>query len=489
MTNPARGRVARSLAILATALPLAASAWNPSPALARSGAAASSPSAIRGTVVDAATGGPVAGASVRLDAPAASTTSSRTGSFEIRDVRSAFPYRRVGVSVTARGFAAWSITGVPLYPGDTLILNVRLGSKPFTDRVLTPQERMASEGARSGAADAPLTGTCSGWNYQQVPPSTIWVYRMESGVSEQYDFEFYAQHVLPNEWISSWDQDSLAAGAIAVRTYAAWHELPGNSYSSGTNCADVRDTIDGLFDPNWTTAQAELAVEAAWGSIVYQNGGVFVAHYFAGSSSDPCAVVTGQYAGWMSQWGTQTCAKAGMLFPDIVTTFYGGSSNTIKWYYTNNLLLNPNVNSEAMYPWTSNGNTSFSRVKGSGDGDSWYIHADPTVSGRNAIVLQERSYDGTPTTTYHAQVSLRCADSGASSCKVTVKVVTIPPQGGGGWVYRNSTVTVPNDGAWHAYTFDPSAAGVTHQAVRLSVVSLQPYDLDSAILTSPYGGP
>src|SRR5205823_13169237 len=97
-------------------------------------------------------------------------------------------------------------------------------------------------------------------------------------------------------------------------------------------------------------------------------------------------------------------------------------------------------------------------------------------------------YDGTTTTTYHAQVALRCADGGAPSCAVTVKVVTIPPAGGGGWIYRNSSVTVPNDGAWHRYTFDPAAAGVTHTAVRLSVVSLQPYDLDSAILTSPYGG-
>jgi hypothetical protein len=487
MTNPARGRVRRSLTILTVAMPLAAALCAFQPAMAGPAPPSAVVSTVTGTVREASSGRAVPGATVRLPATGLSTTTLPNGRFDMRDVRSGFPYRRVDVVVAARGFAAWTISGAPLYPGDTLILDVRLGSTRFADRVQTPQERAASAGA--GSPDPPSSGTCSGWSYQQVPPSTIWVYRMQSGVSEQYDFEFYAEHVLPNEWISSWDADALAAGAIAVRTYAAWHELPGNSYSSGSNCADVRDTIDGVFDPTWTTASAELAVQAAWGSIVYQNGGLFVAHYFAGSSSDPCAAVTGQYAGWMAQWGTQTCAKAGMLFPDIVTTYYGASGNTIKWYYTNNLLLNPNVNSEAMYPWAANGNTSFARVKGSGDGDSWFIHADPTVQGRNAIVYQERSYDGAATTTYHAQVSLRCADGGASSCAVTVKVVTIPPQGGGGWIYRNSKVTVPNDGAWHQYAFDPAAAGVIHQAVRLSLVSTQPYDLDSAILTSPYGGP
>ena len=80
---------------------------------------------------------------------------------------------------------------------------------------------------------------------------------------------------------------------MAVRTYAAWHELPGNSYSSGSNCADVRDTIDGVFDPSYTTASTVLAVQAAWGSIVYQNGGLFVAHYYAGTQT--CAPAPAPY--------------------------------------------------------------------------------------------------------------------------------------------------------------------------------------------------
>jgi len=396
---------------------------------------------------------------------------------------------QIDVVVTERGFAPWKITGAPLYPNDALILSVVLGSTPFTDRVLTPAER-AAVGPAPEEPEAPLTGTCSDWVYQQVPPPMIWVYRMQTGVSEQYDFEFYAEHVLPNEWISSWNPSSLAAGAVAVRTYAAWHELPGNSYSSGSNCADVRDTIDGVFDPSYTTASTVLAVQAAWGSIVYQNGGLFVAHYYAGTQT--CAPAPAPYSGWMMQWGTKTCGDpvsqggSDLLFPATVDTFYQVNGATTKWYYTNDLLLNPNVNSEAMYPWVANGKTTFDRVNGAGDGDSWFIHAAPTVSGRNAIVYQERQYSGTSTTSYHAQVALRCTDPGASSCAVTVKVVAIPASGGS-WIYRSSSVTVPKDGAWHRYTFDPSAAGVTHTAVRLSVVSLQPYDLDSTILTSPYG--
>src|SRR5207248_1602797 len=100
----------------------------------------------------------------------------------------------------------------------------------------------------------------------------------------------------------------------------------GHAYSGGDNCADVRDTIDGYFDPSWTTGAAEQAVYAAWGSIVYQNHSLFVAHYFAGTRDQPCAYVTGQYQGWMAQWGTQNCALDGMLWPDIVDTFYSTDS-------------------------------------------------------------------------------------------------------------------------------------------------------------------
>jgi hypothetical protein len=70
---------------------------------------------------------------------------------------------------------------------------------------------------------------------------------------------------------------------------------------------------------------------------------------------------------------------------------------------------------------------------------------------------------------------------------VTIKVVSIPDTGSA--IYRSETVSVPRDGAWHAFTFDPAAAGKAHSSVKLSVLSKTAFDADTAELTSPYGGP
>jgi hypothetical protein len=120
-------------------------------------------------------------------------------------------------------------------------------------------------------------------------------------------------HVLPNEWISSWDADALGAGAMAVKEFGQKRATTGNAayLDDQGHCADVRDNVDGYYDPGFSTAQATLAIEATYGSIAYQNGAVFFSTYFGGQSY-PCAHIDppDPFAGWMSQWGTQYCAQA-----------------------------------------------------------------------------------------------------------------------------------------------------------------------------------
>jgi hypothetical protein len=427
----------------------------------------------------------VPGATVTLAGDGLSVRSGADGSFAFpAPIATEAPYRRVSVVVTAPGWGRWQIAGTPLSPGDTLILHAQLSRSSFTDHVLTPAERAARGIGSVGAPQqlgSPLANTCTGWDYQLVPPEKIWVLRTKTNVSEQYDFVFYATHVLPNEWISSWDADALGAGAIAVRTYAAWRAMSGHAYSSGANCADVRDTIDGYFDPSWTTASAEQAVYATWGSIVYQNGGLFVAHYFAGSKT--CAYVTGQYAGWMSQWGTQTCALAHDLWPAIVDTFYSSVSTPTTWRYTKDLLLNPTIGSDPLYAFTGI-DATFTRMHGTGSNDAWYLHVAPT-QGKVATVYQHRPFLGGTTTPYHDEVWLRCP--GTTTCSVMLRVLVFA-QGAKNGVPRETTVSVPHDGAWHRYTFDPSPAGIVHAYVRTSVVASVAFDLDQWMLSAPYGG-
>jgi hypothetical protein len=158
--------------------------------------------------------------------------------------------------VTAAGYGRWTITGAPLFSGDTLLLAVQMRAT------------------------------------------------------------FYVAHVLPKEWAPSWDADALGAFAIAAKSYGAYRAMSGHARTGGTGCYDILDTTaDQVFDPTYSTAATDQAVYATFGSIALRFGALFLSNYFSGSPSDPYAAVTGQYAGWMSQWGTQTCGTESVLWP------------------------------------------------------------------------------------------------------------------------------------------------------------------------------
>jgi hypothetical protein len=130
-------------------------------------------------------------------------------------------------------------------------------------------------------------------------------------------------------------------------------------------------------------------------------------------------------------------------------------------------------------------NTAYQRVSGNAYSGAWYLAVSPTGTG-NAIVRQERPIVAGATTTYHAEGALRCPASNKVDCAVSMRVVAVQLSG----VTRTSirSITVPNDGQWHRYTFDPPASGIPHGTVWLSFVSLKPFDLDGALLQTAFGG-
>jgi len=449
----------------------------PSPSARAQGSAG-----VAGEVVAKVTGRPVAGALVRLPDLGLSARSGADGRFAFdRPIAVDGALVRVTAVVTAPSWGRWTISGAPVSAGDTLLLHAALTKAPFDDRVLSPAERGTP--ARPLPRQSLTSNTCTGWDYQLVPPPTIKVFRHVTGAVEQYDFQFYVQHVLPDEWISSWDADALGAGAVAARTYAAYRAMTGHAYSGGSGCADIRDdSYDQVFDPSWSTAATNMAVDATFGSILYRDGGLFLAQYYSGSKTDPCAPVTGTYAGRMSQWGTQNCATEGDLWPAIVDVFYANTT----WYYQGNLLLNPGADSAATYPWVAVANTAYQRVSGSAYAGSWYLSVSPTGTG-NAIVRQQRPIVAVAATTYHAEGALRCPASSKTDCAVSMRVVAV--QNGGLTRTAIRSITVPNDGKWRLYTFDPPASGIPHGTVWLSFVSLKAFDLDAALLRTAFGGP
>jgi hypothetical protein len=309
------------------------------------------------------------------------------------------------------------------------------------------------------------------------------VYRTVTKVAERYPFSFYVAHVLPSEWIASWDYDALAAGAMAVKTYAWYRAQPNHGYSTGSGCADLVDSVsDQVFDPTWSNARTDLATDATLGTTLQKSGAVFLAQYWAGSKSDPCAPVTGTYAGRMSQWGTQSCALIPKAWPDIVSTFYASTSRV----YTNNLFLNPYVEDPALYPWVKQtASATMTRIASGGKNGPAYLRL--ANAGKSWTLYQLRPYLATPTTAYHMSVALKCESANAMDCTATLKVIA----GGGGItkVTRSLLVTIPKDGAWHTVTFDPAASGVVHTTLQVNVVCRYTLGIDAASITTPYDQP
>jgi hypothetical protein len=440
---------------------------------------------VEGVVVSHATRAPVAGAVVTLPALGATAVSHRDGSFAFAQPFGVEgPYRRVRAVVTAEGFGTWTIRGVPIWGGDTLRLNVELRRTAFDHRVQTPAERDRAD--RRTAASAPTGNTCTGWDYTLVPPETIWVWRTATDVAEQYDFLFYTQHVLPNEWINTWDADALGAGAIAVKTYAWYMEGTGHARFGGADCADVYDDWhDQFFDPTWSAASTDLALDATFGSILQKKQNTFPTQYWAGTKGDPCAPVTqGEFAGRMSQWGSQTCATEGEVWPDIDTTFYQGT----KFSYLSNLLLNANLQSDPLYPWEPRDDTTITRIKDDGQAynGNAYLKVKPPA-GANGAVTQIRRYVGKTSTVYTGQVALRCDPTNTKACTITIRLIARPDTGNR-WVNRWD-VTVPNDGSWTLFDYDPPKPGIQHDQAEYSFISAQTFGVDAAVLLSPYGGP
>jgi hypothetical protein len=154
------------------------------------------------------------------------------------------------------------------------------------------------------------------------PPATIRVWRRGidkstascSGRVDVIPFEKYVKGVLPHEWIRSWHTESLKAGAIAIRTYAANWVRAGGKYT----CADLDDTTASQVYKDEFFAVTNTAVDATASTFVMKNGAPVFAEYSAENGhptaqniSDPlCAGKTrfGHGRG-TCQWGSQRWAS------------------------------------------------------------------------------------------------------------------------------------------------------------------------------------
>lgn len=187
-----------------------------------------------------------------------------------------------------------------------------------------------------GGAPEPDRSIALAWQ----PPASIRVWRRGldgstascQGRVDVIPFEQYVKGVLPHEWIRSWHGESLRAGAIAIRTYAASWIASGGKYS----CADLDDTTASQVYKDEFFDVTNVAVDATAATYVMMNGAPVFAEYSAENGnptatgiSDP--VCSGQtrfgHGRGTCQWGSQRWAsQSGKTHTWILEHYYPGAT-------------------------------------------------------------------------------------------------------------------------------------------------------------------
>jgi hypothetical protein len=280
----------------------------------------------------------VRGAEVSVPRLGLRTTTDSAGEFAFRHIRVS-PRASYTLIVTRKGFGRWQESRIRLIPGDPAQVYVELHSSPVTLQAPRPlrQHVNGPPARRTGTAvSAGCAANSSGWTSQTEQPALIRVYitgfhgATDEGDIIDYDFSFYEQHVLPNEWISSWDEPALEAGSVAVRDYA-WYFVvngsKGTGYGNPNPCSYDVDDSTGYqdFDPWAPTYDSTNTAVNDTGYYLYTHGSsIPETSYNSGSESDACGQDDGvSGTGVMSQWGTQACAQAGDTWQQILSTYYG----------------------------------------------------------------------------------------------------------------------------------------------------------------------
>lgn len=136
------------------------------------------------------------------------------------------------------------------------------------------------------------------------------------------NFDTYVENSLPNEWVPSWEQESLQAGAMAVKMFA-WYKvlhpmkLDGWEFDldNTTNFQTYREGNKFGKTDDAHSRVRNLAYTMPDGTIVELN-------YRAGYQGGP----NWEYrnANMMSQWGSQYWAEEGRNMLGILQWFYQG---------------------------------------------------------------------------------------------------------------------------------------------------------------------
>lgn len=194
---------------------------------------------------------------------------------------------------------------------------------PLDDPDLTERARAILRGGDFFSSELPALERGPFRLKQSVrPPETIRVYRRGpednscEGRVDVMALEEYVRGVLPHEWIPSWHEESLRAGAIAARSYAWGWILAGGKL----DCADLDDTTRSQVYEDTRNDRADGAVMSTTGIGIYDpNRNQVVTSEYSAENADPTdfgvcePLCTGEtlfgHGRGMCQWGTSRWAS------------------------------------------------------------------------------------------------------------------------------------------------------------------------------------
>ncbi len=262
-----------------------------------------------------------AGQTVRTDAD---------GRFRFLPVVVSGDYKLADVVVRAPGLGTWTLADARVMPNDTLRVTADLEKHDVSTR--QPKPRTSSVTSLDSLYSTTVTDTYTAASYSTTtPPSTIRVYvtgskycnTYASGTVKVVDFKQYVKHVLPNEWMPYWHGESLRAGAMAAKSFA-WHYINLGGKWPGLGADLMDSTCDQVYTPAVSYASTDRAVDDTWGYRITKKGGIHICQYWAGYQGDGTRP-GGEYAGRMSQWGSQYWASNGKSWQWILAYYYDGT--------------------------------------------------------------------------------------------------------------------------------------------------------------------
>ncbi|WP_046245374.1 SpoIID/LytB domain-containing protein [Hymenobacter terrenus] len=262
---------------------------------------------IDGYVSDREQGSPLAGVEVRIGA--ATAVSDAAGYYQLvlsgqGSTKEEFVKQREDVTFSRDGYVSYQLPAFRIiganYTFKTALAPLAKGAETRLGRGSVPTETLSTPHGffdKTGAEPEPLqdhkaaapatTGQPANRATAVAVPTSIRVGTSCSCNScsnvTVLSLESYVRTGLDNEWIASWGSNSLRAGAIAYRSYGAYHvsrPIATNYDISSTTCRQVWDGTE--------VASTRDAANATQGMVLVKNGSIAFAEYSSENNNSGC---------------------------------------------------------------------------------------------------------------------------------------------------------------------------------------------------------